>query len=85
MMTLLRGLRLGLSWPLGEERGATMVEFGLLIALIAVVVAVAATTLGQGLAGTFDDVAGGLARCEKFADKDVPDAAADKVGGWKCH
>ncbi|WP_446666296.1 Flp family type IVb pilin [Flexivirga sp. B27] len=39
-----------------KDRGATMVEYGLLVALIAVIVAVAATTLGEGIAGLFDEV-----------------------------
>ena len=39
-----------------EDRGATMVEYGLLIALIAVVVAVAAVPLGNGIAALFDEV-----------------------------
>jgi pilus assembly protein Flp/PilA len=39
-----------------EEKGATMVEYGLMVALIAVVVAVAATVLGQGIAKLFTDV-----------------------------
>lgn len=43
-----------------KDRGATMVEYGLLVALIAVIVAVAATTLGENIAGLFDDVAGQL-------------------------
>ena len=38
------------------ERGATMVEYGLLLALIAVVVAVAATLLGTSIATLFDNV-----------------------------
>lgn len=40
----------------GEEKGATMVEYGLMVALIAVVVAVAATVLGEGIAQLFTDV-----------------------------
>lgn len=38
------------------EEGATMVEYGLMVALIAVVVAIAATTLGTGIAQLFTDV-----------------------------
>ena len=45
---------------LDREEGATMVEYGLLVALIAVVVAVAATTLGTGIAGLFTTVNGSL-------------------------
>jgi pilus assembly protein Flp/PilA len=44
-----------------KEEGASMVEYGLLVALIAVVVAVAATTLGTGISTLFSDVAGTLA------------------------
>ena len=39
-----------------DERGATMVEYGLMVALIAVVVAVAAAVLGTGIAALFTDV-----------------------------
>ena len=39
-----------------KERGATMVEYGLLLALIAVVVAVAAKLLGTSIATLFDNV-----------------------------
>ncbi len=43
-----------------EDRGATMVEYGLLIALIAVVVAAAAIPLGNGIAALFTEVTGQL-------------------------
>jgi pilus assembly protein Flp/PilA len=36
-----------------EEKGATMVEYGLMVALIAVVVAVGATVLGTNVAALF--------------------------------
>jgi len=36
-----------------EEEGATMVEYGLMIALIAVVLIVIVSTLGQSLKGAF--------------------------------
>ena len=36
-----------------EEEGATMVEYGLMIALIAVVLIVIVSTLGQNLKNTF--------------------------------
>jgi pilus assembly protein Flp/PilA len=39
-----------------DDRGATMVEYGLLVALIAVVVAVAATVLGNDIAALFTSV-----------------------------
>lgn len=62
-----------------------MVEFGLLVALVALIAAVGAAALGQGIAGTFDDVADGLARCAKLAQNPAADQAQDKIGGWKCH
>jgi len=42
--------------PADEDRGATMVEYGLMVALIAVVVAVTATLLGEEIATLFTDV-----------------------------
>ncbi|WP_028279695.1 Flp family type IVb pilin [Arthrobacter sp. H5] len=36
-----------------EEKGATMVEYGLMVALVAVVVAVAATVLGTNISTLF--------------------------------
>ena len=41
---------------LNREEGASMVEYGLLVALIAVVVAVAATVLGNGISTLFTEV-----------------------------
>jgi pilus assembly protein Flp/PilA len=40
-----------------EEEGATAVEYGLMVALIAVAIIVAVGTLGTNLAGLFDKVA----------------------------
>ena len=40
-----------------EEEGATAVEYGLLVALIAVAIITAVTTLGTNLSGLFDKVA----------------------------
>jgi pilus assembly protein Flp/PilA len=39
-----------------SEKGATMVEYGLMVALIAVIVAVGAGVLGIGIDQLFDDV-----------------------------
>jgi len=39
-----------------DDEGAAMVEYGLLVALIAVVVMVALTPLGQGIQNLFNDV-----------------------------
>lgn len=43
-----------------REDGATMVEYGLLVALIAVVVAIAAQALGLSISGLFGQVGGSL-------------------------
>jgi pilus assembly protein Flp/PilA len=45
---------------LDSDEGATMVEYGLLVALIAVVVGVAAATLGGQIAALFGRVGGSL-------------------------
>lgn len=41
-----------------DDEGATMVEYGLLVALIALVALAAVTTLGKNLSGLFNTVAG---------------------------
>ena len=41
-----------------EEEGASAVEYGLLVALIAVAIITAVTALGTSLTGTFNNVAG---------------------------
>ena len=43
-----------------DEKGATAVEYGLMVALIAVVIIVAVTLLGQNLSTMFDDIAGDI-------------------------
>ena len=43
-----------------NERGASMAEYGLLLALIAVVAAAGATTVGDNANSLFEDVAGKL-------------------------
>lgn len=40
-----------------REEGATMVEYGLMVALIAVVCLVAVGLLGDNVAGVFDEIA----------------------------
>lgn len=44
----------------GADRGAAAVEYGLLVALIAVVIIAAVTTLGGKVKGTFNCVASDL-------------------------
>lgn len=43
-----------------DEEGATMVEYGLLVALIALVAIVGVTLLGTNLSGLFTTVAGSV-------------------------
>jgi pilus assembly protein Flp/PilA len=43
-----------------EEKGATAVEYGLMVALIAVAIILTVTALGQGLNGLFTTVTGSL-------------------------
>jgi pilus assembly protein Flp/PilA len=43
-----------------DEKGATAVEYGLMVALIAVVIIVAVTLLGQNLSTMFDTIAGDI-------------------------
>jgi pilus assembly protein Flp/PilA len=43
-----------------DEEGATMVEYGLMVALIAVVALVAVTALGGSVRDIFNSVAGSL-------------------------
>lgn len=40
-----------------DEEGATAIEYGLIAALIAVVIIAAVTTLGENLSGTFNRIA----------------------------
>ncbi|HKT53966.1 MAG TPA: Flp family type IVb pilin [Caulobacteraceae bacterium] len=43
-----------------DESGATAIEYGLIVALIAVVIIGAVTTLGSNLSTTFHTVAGSI-------------------------
>lgn len=43
-----------------DESGATAIEYGLIAALIAVVIIGAVTAVGTGLSGTFNSVAGSI-------------------------
>lgn len=51
LLTQVRGI-----FGRNREEGATMVEYGLMVALIAVVVAIAAAILGEGISTLFSDV-----------------------------
>lgn len=56
MLHIISFLQSWVSARAADETGATMVEYGLMVALIAVVVAVAAAVLGTGIATLFTDV-----------------------------
>lgn len=43
-----------------DERGATAVEYGLMVALIAVVIIAAVTLLGENLNAMFDQIANAI-------------------------
>ena len=55
-MQMINFLKAWIAVRSSDERGATMVEYGLMVALIAVVVAVAAGFLGEAIATLFDNV-----------------------------
>ncbi len=57
MLTYIRSALRGLA---RDERGQTMVEYALIIALVAVVLVVALTTLGGGIGNTFQKITGSL-------------------------
>jgi pilus assembly protein Flp/PilA len=48
------------TWIKSEDEGATAVEYGLMVSLIAVVIIAAVTLIGTNLAATFNTVAGSL-------------------------
>ena len=47
-------------YPAAREEGQTMAEYGLLLAVIALVVVIAATTLGGDISDLFGDVSAAL-------------------------
>ncbi len=44
-------------WPASDDRGTTAAEYALIASLIAVVIVLAVTLLGQSVRGLFDDAA----------------------------
>lgn len=56
LIATLQTLGLNLKNRLTEEKGATAVEYGIMVGLIAVVIIVAVSTLGGTLDGFFDTV-----------------------------
>jgi pilus assembly protein Flp/PilA len=53
-------MRLSLKSFIRDEEGATMVEYGLLVALIAMVALAGVTTLGTNLQSLYNTVAGSV-------------------------
>jgi pilus assembly protein Flp/PilA len=60
MLKLYVSLQNFLAQPLRRDRGATAVEYGLMVALIAAVVAGVVATLGTTVKNTFSNVIGSL-------------------------
>lgn len=56
MLYFLTYLQSFLQKPLKKDEGATAVEYGLMVALIAVAIIAAVTLLGTGLSGLFTTV-----------------------------
>lgn len=52
-----RGIRQVVSGALRDERGATAIEYGLIAALIALVVIAGVTNVGNNLKGKFNNIA----------------------------
>ena len=50
------------TWFIKDEEGQGMVEYGLILALVALVVIGALSTLGGGLGGLFDKIAGDVTK-----------------------
>ena len=61
MLSIITSFQTWLAARSSDERGATAVEYGLMVALIAVAIIFAVTTLGGNLSNLFDSVAGDVA------------------------
>lgn len=59
-MTPLRNLVASIVVRLHDEEGQTMAEYGILVAVIALIALAGAQLLGQNLLGTFNKIAGDL-------------------------
>lgn len=46
-----------INWMSDEEKGASMVEYALLVALIAIIAIVAVTATGDAVSGEFQEIA----------------------------
>jgi pilus assembly protein Flp/PilA len=60
MYDVVNYVRIRLSAMARTERGASAVEYGLLVALIAVAIIVAVSLLGNGLSGVFSKTASSI-------------------------
>jgi pilus assembly protein Flp/PilA len=60
MTAILTMFRLHLAARVEDEAGQTMAEYGILIAVIAVIVVLAATLLGSSISGLFNSTSGSL-------------------------
>jgi pilus assembly protein Flp/PilA len=61
MSTQINFLKTWFQMHVKDERGASLVEYALLVALIAVVCIIAVTALGQGISNEFDAATTGIA------------------------
>ncbi|MDT7710976.1 MAG: pilus assembly protein Flp/PilA [Pseudonocardiales bacterium] len=62
MIDLVTYVRIRLSAYASKERGASAVEYGLLVALIAIAIIVAVSLLGTNLSGIFDKTANSISK-----------------------
>lgn len=60
VLTLIAFLKTWLAAHEDEDRGATMVEYGIMVALIAVVVLAAVGPLGEAIAALFEEITDAL-------------------------
>ena len=60
MLNRINGLLLGVWARIQDARGQAMPEYGLLVALIAVVCIIAVTAIGVAVSGKFDEIANAI-------------------------
>jgi pilus assembly protein Flp/PilA len=60
MIEAIEYLRIRLAAQAKSDRGASAVEYGLLVALIAIIIIVAVTLLGSNLSGIFNKTANSI-------------------------
>jgi len=62
MNTALEYLRIQIAGRIRSERGASAVEYGLLVALIAIIIIAAVSLLGGNLSSIFDKTANSISK-----------------------